>query len=52
MLETKPTDPRATDTADPARIFRLMFPLPSPRIDWRLFSHPSDFLARWGGQIR
>lgn len=41
-----PSDPWATDTADPARIFREMFPLPVPRIDWRLFVVFDDLLAR------
>lgn len=36
----KPEDIWATDTADPARIFREMFPSPAPRLDWRLFSCP------------
>ena len=35
----------ATDTADPARIFREMFPPPTP-IGWRLFCDLQDLVAR------
>lgn len=45
MADPQP-DPWRTDTADPARVFRLMFPAPAPRIDWRLFSAPEDFGRR------
>jgi len=46
----KPREPWATDTADPARVFRLMFPSPPPWIDWRLFSAPEDFRRRMGAR--
>lgn len=39
------TDAWATDTADPARIFREMFPRPTP-IGWRLFCDLQDLAAR------
>lgn len=38
-------DPFATDTADPARVFRQMFPLPPPAglaPGWRLFESRMD----------
>ena len=41
-----PRDPWATDTADPARIFREMFPSPAPLIDWRLFMSGEDLVRR------
>jgi hypothetical protein len=41
-MTTAPTDPWATDTADPAKIFRAMFPLRPERLDWRVFSVRSD----------
>lgn len=43
----EPIDPWRTDTADPARVFHQMFPLPAPRIDWRIFCAPEDFRKRW-----
>lgn len=43
---TAARDPWATDTADPARIFREMFPSPAPLPDWRLFVVGDDLTTR------
>jgi hypothetical protein len=39
-------DAWSTDTADPARVFRMMFPPIPPRLDWRIFTQPGDW-RRW-----
>jgi hypothetical protein len=46
LLRMYPNDPFATDTADPARIFREMFPSPAPRLDWRRFAVAEDMRGR------